>query len=317
MSLANVPVSTTSAYIANVTDGQSYNVQIASQNVQGAVSAFIEAGPCLVSGTASVVAPTSISTSGATSGEILYFNGTVWGPEAMPGGFTVSVNNTPTGITGLSSGGGSSSAYPFVNLIAPPTTGWTWANQGTSTEALANSVLSMNATGTGSDQLRFYSQALPTATPWTVIAAFIPGHGQWNGGEGYYSEGIAVSDGTEYRTFWVSYVSSASATSSDVPGLNVQGYDSVTAYNGGQNIILRNLPALPITWLKIHDDGTTRSYSISVDPTNIGWTLLGTEAHTNYLVPTQAGIVMDLYGSGLNGVTVQSVPWISWQILNA
>lgn len=262
------------------------------------------------------------------SGHVPVFdaNGNIIDSGAAPGtgsgggvgtGFTVSVDGVATGLTGLGSGGGSSSStYPFVNLTAPTSSGWTWTNQGSSTVAISNGVMSMAATGTGSDQLRYYARSLPITTPWTVIAAFIPGHGQWDGGQGNYSEGIALSDGTKYRTFWVSYPGGSSSTS-DSTYLYVQGYDNVTSFNSSYNLSLHNLPALPIAWLKIHDDGSIRSYSLSVDPTNVGWSLLATEAHTALLSAVWAGIVTNLYGSSLSGVSVQGVPWLSWQILNS
>ena len=207
-------------------------------------------------------------------------------------------------------------AYPFVNFITPPTSGWSWRNQGPSTVNNSNGVLSMQATGTGTDNFRFYFQSLPVA-PWTMIAAFIPSHGQWSGGEGSYSEGISLSDGTKYRTFWISYVSSANQTSASSPSLNAQGYDNGTTYNGSEDLILRNLPNQPLAWLKIQDDGTTRSYSLSVDPTNAGWTVLGTEPHSNFLIPSQVGIVMDLYGNSLNGITIQGMPFVSFEVTSS
>ncbi len=173
----------------------------------------------------------------------------------------------------------------------------------------------MAATGTGSDQLRYYARSLPITTPWTVIAAFIPGHGQWDGGQGNYSEGIALSDGTKYRTSGSRIQAAALPLVTQL--ISTCSYDNVTSFNSSYNLSLHNLPALPIAWLKIHDDGSIRSYSLSVDPTNVGWSLLATEAHTALLSAVWAGIVTNLYGSSLSGVSVQGVPWLSWQILNS
>lgn len=219
-----------------------------------------------------------------------------------------------TGVLNVPSYGSSGgSQYPFVNLTPPNGSGFAWQNQGTSVVTVANNVMVMNATGTGGDQLRFYGVTLP-ATPWTVIAAFIPANGQWQGGQGDYSEGLALSDGTKYRTWWVAYISGTTQTGSSTPSLNAQGYDNATTFNSGQNIILRNLLSQPIVWQRISDDGTTRTYYISGDPTNQGWTKLGSETHTNYLTPTKAGIVMDLFGSPLNGITINGMVWVSWNV---
>jgi hypothetical protein len=182
-------------------------------------------------------------------------------------------------------------------------------NQGNASVALGNGVLSLSAIGTGSDQVRLYGSALPP-TPWTVIAAFIPGSGQTAAGTGGYSEGLALSDGSKFRTWWLGY--SAGNTAAN---LAAQGYDSTTSFDSNQNLISRFLPPWPLVWLKIQDNGTTRSFYLAVDPTNVGWTLLGSEASGNFLTPTVAGIAMDIFGSALNGSPIVGMPWLSFQIL--
>lgn len=253
------------------------------------------------------------------SGHVPVFdgNGNLIDSGAAPGtgtgggtGFTVSVDGVSTGLTGSGGGGGGGATYPFVNLTAPTSSGWTWANQGSSTVSSAN-VLSMKSTATGSDQLRFYGQTLSTA-PWTVIAALIPGAGISHGQYGGYSDGLCISDGTKFRTFWFTYPTS--------PGSNcevaIQGYNSATAYNGGANLVAFALPSWPLIWLKIHCDGTTLTYFMSMDPTNTGWLFLTSEAMSSFISPSQAGLVMDLYAGGLGTNTIQSCVLLSWQISN-
>jgi len=96
--LANVSASATQAYIDGVTDGTSYNARIRAKNVQGAASAWVVGGPVLVSGTASVVQPSSISATGSTPGQVLSSIGGVWTATTLP----VEHTETPIGtINGM------------------------------------------------------------------------------------------------------------------------------------------------------------------------------------------------------------------------
>lgn len=99
MSAAPVGPDVTQAYIGGVKDGATYNVQTRFVNAAGSPSDWTASAPVTVSGTASVIPPGNISQGGATTGQVLVWNGSAWVPT------------TPTG------GGGSSTA-PVLEIPA-------------------------------------------------------------------------------------------------------------------------------------------------------------------------------------------------------
>ena len=237
----------------------------------------------------------------------------VTGPTG-PGGPT-----GPTGPTG--SAGSSGGVYPFTNFTAPSSSGFGWVNQGSASVTIQNGVLVMSATGTGADNLRFYKETLPS-TPWTVIAAFVkrPNFFMYPttpaAEPGGWDDGIGISDGTKFLFFGISDNNTYN-TLTNLPTLNLDEYTNSTTFSGTRlfNMSVYGWP--PIWWLKITDDGTTRKYYVSVDPTNAGWQQIYQHAHTGYLTPTQVGYLMDVWDAHANGVTVTSNVWVSFQLLNS
>lgn len=84
--LPNVDPSVTQVYIDGVTDGQQYVVQVRAVNAAGSSSDWVAAPPVTVSGTASVIPPATIGQGGATTGQVLVWNGTAWVPTTPTGG---------------------------------------------------------------------------------------------------------------------------------------------------------------------------------------------------------------------------------------
>jgi hypothetical protein len=224
---------------------------------------------------------------------------------------TINGDNSPhSGVSFLAACptcGTGNSAYPYTGFTAVSVAGWTWQNQGTSTRAVNNGVLVINGQGTsGSNGVRLFGTTLP-ATPWTIIAAMLPiptpglsGPGQTN-----LQDGPCLSDGTKYTMFSVfngtTYpngliVDNFSTSSSHTSSL----YSNTTISMWG-----------PVLWEKIVDNGTTRTYSVSADPTNIGWFQIASESHAGFLTPTVYGYCFN--GSGATGV-YPSRPLVSIQV---
>jgi len=93
----SVDPSVTQVYIDGVTDGQTYNVRVRSVNAAGSSSDWVSAAPVTVSGTASVIPPATISGDGASSGDVLVWDGTAWVPTTPTGGGGTAVREIPTG----------------------------------------------------------------------------------------------------------------------------------------------------------------------------------------------------------------------------
>jgi hypothetical protein len=214
-----------------------------------------------------------------------------------------------TGYTGPSSG----STYPFSGLTPPTTSSFFWVNQGTSTLIAQNNMLALSATGNGADNIHFYGVNLPV-TPWTVIAALIikPPMFMYSTStiyNGNWWEGIALSDGTKFKTFDIGKGNNA------VPVLEIDYYTTTSAFSHNVATSMYIFP--PLFWMKIHDDGSTRTYWYSTDPTNLDWQQVYSETHTNDVTPTMAGYVINLYGANLNGITVTTGAFLSWQLLSS
>ena len=179
----------------------------------------------------------------------------------------------------------------------------------------------MRAPGTGGDSLRFYEKTLPT-TPWTIIGAFVkrPNFFMYPttpaAEPGGWYDGIGLSDGTKFLFFGVADNNSYN-TLTNLPTLNLDEYSNTTTFSGTRLFSMNIYIWPPIWWFKIYDDGTNRTYWISVDPTNAGWQEIYTHAHTAYLTPSQGGYIMDAWDAHLNGVTVTSNVWVSFQILSS
>ena len=82
--LPSVDPTVTQAYIDGVTDGQQYVVQIRSVNAAGVPSAWVPTAAVTVSGSPSSLSVSSIAPAGATSGQVLTYNGTSWTPTMPP-----------------------------------------------------------------------------------------------------------------------------------------------------------------------------------------------------------------------------------------
>jgi hypothetical protein len=241
---------------------------------------------------------------GQVLGRVLSTNGS---------GGTYTLDLFPSEIKG-GSGGGSSGYTPFSNLTALSSSGWSWLNQGSSTVTYTGGVLAITATGTGGDELRVQQQSLPGSAPWTVIGAMMPQTGLYGTGTGSgYLTGICLTDGTKLKVFGIGRPAAGAPLN---PSVELDNYNSFTSFNGN----LKTAPPVylsPVLWLKIHNDGTNFTYWYSEDPTNVGWSEFYSEATNSFLTPTNGCYTIDMYGAGLNGVTIITDGLISWVIANS
>ncbi len=167
----------------------------------------------------------------------------------------------------------------------------------------------LTTTGTGGDNWRLYYQSLPSA-PWTVIAAIVPQPGlpgTESGSASFLVGVVTLTDGTKVKCF------DLQRESSNNPTVDILAYNSVTSYNGSvHSAPVQNVS--PVMWFRISDDSTNWEYYYSADPTNLGWTLFFSETRNSFLTATGVGFGMNMYESGLNGVTINTDPVVSWTI---
>jgi len=184
----------------------------------------------------------------------------------------------------------------LVNL--PPTTGWTWDNQGTATETQAGGYLYLNAPAISGGNTRVRYRTAPGATPWSVTALLIPFVNFYNNQQA----GILVrgSAGTKLYCFGPTF-------SSSVAQLQVVRLNSPTSWNGtpyAQNVYGVNHPM----WLRITDNGTNLIFSYSRD--GIYFNVAYSEARAGFLTPDQVGYFAETQSTSANA----SITLISWTV---
>jgi hypothetical protein len=303
--VATLPSGTTGA-IAEVTDGASASDCSTGGASTDVICAYLS-GSWTALGTASVTLyyqTVQITGSSKTQrAKLNFLSGT--------GISVTAADNSGNGSTDVTvtATGGSASYTPFANFTAPTNTGWSWLNQGSNTVTFTGGIAFLTTTVTGGDNWRLYYQSLPSA-PWTVIAAIVPQPGlpgTESGSASFLLGVVTLTDGTKLKCF------DFQRESSNSPDVDILNYNSVTSYNGSvRGVPVQNVS--PVMWFRISDDSTNWKYYYSADPTNLGWTLFFSETRNSFLTATGVGFGIDMYQSGLNGVTINTDPVVSWTI---
>ncbi len=197
----------------------------------------------------------------------------------------------PTGPTGPTGVGGSTFTAPYVtsdgaNFFAPilavtqpPTSSWTWVNQGTSTNTTINGSILLSMQTGGGDNLRCYMRALPASSGYTVTAGFVM--------QGV-SMGVALSNGLVAGSskFIADY---STSTNPDV----YQNWTSTAAFSGtAATAFIQNIFALgPMRWVRFKDTGGSRLLQSSSDGVN--FFTLATTSTATFLTETHYGLCIE------------------------
>ena len=157
---------------------------------------------------------------------------------------------------------------PLFPLTVPPTAGWSWVNQGSSTISAAGGGIYMQQPAGGGNALSLYMRTMPAA-PFTITAALIPLLYDID----YTGAGIAIRDSSSSRiiTFRIAYTASL---------MQVQRYSDATTYVS-TSVSAATRAGRHVLWLRIADDSTNLKYSISADGQN--WIEILSESRTAYL----------------------------------
>jgi hypothetical protein len=172
---------------------------------------------------------------------------------------------------------------PLLPLTAPPAmSGWTWANQGSSTLTEENGSNRFGwAPSASGFLLRSLTHAVPSA-PYTVTMAFLAALLPGNGSTTEPHMGLILRDNTGKNvTFHIGAF--------QAPYIAARKWDSDTAFNS--NVFSgMGYPfgGGPLVWLRIEDDNTNRLYRISAD--GIDWITLFSETRTTFITPTKVGV---------------------------
>jgi hypothetical protein len=186
---------------------------------------------------------------------------------------------------------------PIFPLTKPPAfSSWTWVNQGHATASDNGGGIYFVATGDAATSAMMLAKAVP-ATPYTVtfgILANLLG----TGGNALLFVGFRNS--TSGKLVLLEHYQTGNFI--------VENWNSATSYSG-INLSARGLNPRTMYWLRLADDGTTRTYSFSAD--GINFITFGTDGHTNFLTPDQ--IVWGLNNPNTAGTVPMSISLISYK----
>ncbi|HVI08012.1 MAG TPA: hypothetical protein VND65_06925 [Candidatus Binatia bacterium] len=234
------------------------------------------------------------STTNPPTGDLAVFdvNGNVKDGGAPSGGGGISLDITHT-----------SGIYTPVD---PPTSGWSWVNQGTATIATNGSALCLHIPDTGSSlQWRLYMRTITPST-YTIVAHFALLAFAQNSQTG----GIYLYDSVSGKATGMEYLLQAPAAGGD-PGVltwRVQRLNSVTSAGTTPAQIGFSGGPFTIGSFKIVEDGTNRTYYWSRDR-GLNWYQLLQEPTGTFITPNEAGF-------GGFSVTSSVAPFVDVDLLS-
>ena len=165
-------------------------------------------------------------------------------------------------------------------LTIPPTTGWSWSNQGSATATHnGNSIVIVgDSAGSGANAAYYYRTA-PSA-PYTITACLeiLFFHKAYQGG------GLAFGDGTKLASLDCLGIDAGLTT----PWIRSGKWTSTTAYSADYANAAFHIPQVP-RWFRIVDNNTNRIVSVSANGDD--WLQLHSVTRTDHLTATRIGVM--------------------------
>lgn len=175
------------------------------------------------------------------------------------------------------------SLYP--TMTKPVLADLTWVNQGSSTTNDTARALTILPQITGSTNVHLLKKALPGSS-YTVIAAMM----MLSSATNFAGGGIMLRESGSGKLQSLQVGTSASNMN-----IGSNRFTDPNTYSATPHAY-SNIWPQGLIWLKYSDNGTTRTLSISYDGDN--YATIGTEGHTDFLTPDEAGIFCE--GSSSN-----------------
>lgn len=185
---------------------------------------------------------------------------------------------------------------PIWQLTPPPTSGWSWEQQGTSSETQAKNIIYLELANGAA--LRFRYRTAP-ATPWTLTVAM-----------------TAVASPDSDNVAGMALFFRESSTGKIVqfrvitqPSIGVFKWDNGTSFNStyigsGVNTMIMTSPV----WMQIADNGTNRICSLSADGFN--FLQIHSVGRTDFMTADQIG-----WGAQMGSLTGKAgVSLLSWKV---
>ncbi|OBY91189.1 hypothetical protein A6723_024340 [Pseudomonas sp. AU11447] len=175
---------------------------------------------------------------------------------------------------------------PVNKLVAPPTSGWSWVNQGTSaiTSSAFDQVLTGGAAGAGANVVARVRTA--PGTPYTITTHLkaVMAH------KAFQSYGLCFRNSTSGAMHIFDVI--ASDLGLTTVAIRSTKFNSGTSFNADYTTV--KIPQMA-NWLRISDNGTNRICSISEDGVN--WLVIHTIGRTDFITADQVGFVVGVENS--------------------
>lgn len=207
-------------------------------------------------------------------------------------------------------GGGTGGAGTFTT---PPTAGWTWRNQGTTTrqDAADGSALSLikPANGANAPNVTLYTRPIPASRRVTMAFRFLVAGGL-NTSQ-YPFAGLTLFDSGTLR--FTSYHLSFNGLGTTGPGIELTKWDNYTTFNASYLASLQGC-FLDIIWLRCTQPAAAGNRVVEWSPDGEVWLPLAiqTVAFNEFITPTDIGLSIDGYGLTGAGTFGSIIKLLSW-----
>lgn len=179
---------------------------------------------------------------------------------------------------------------PAYKFTTPPTSGWSWVNQGSATISTANGGQKIVTPGSASENMVARVRTAPS-TPYT-ITAFIDGHRMMRNWTRWGLCWRQSSDG-KMIVFGVN----AASIPPGVQHVSVHKFNSATSFSATYGS--SEQPVLgPVHWMRLTDNGTNRIISFSHDGQT--WIQHHSIGRTDFLTADEVGFFVGNYQVTLN-----------------
>jgi hypothetical protein len=218
---------------------------------------------------------------------------------------TVAADGRITAASNGSGGGGGGASLPSWQTYTNPTLQtWTWVNQGSATRVDQSDAIAIQAPalGGGGDDLKLLVKSTPS-TPYAVEAFILPLLTPYN----YCQVGVCWRESGSGKIITWGFTYGYSGPD-DVIAVSLTKWTNATTYNSSY---LNNKGATWFSpqgvWLRLVDDGTNRTVSVTMDGKN--WKQIHSVGRTDYITADQVGF----YTSSSNTTSGSAITLGSWK----
>lgn len=188
---------------------------------------------------------------------------------------------------------------PIFRLNTPLLSSFSWINQGNSTASEESGGLYISGEPkNGTASVRLLKRTAPQ-TPYSILAGMIPAHNP----AANSVNGICFRESSSGKLESLLF-----RVTSGGYGLRVWRYDGPEAWSSELYTASAGMYMSPIVWMKISDDGTYRSYAVSLD--GLHWADVYSVSRTAYLVANEVGMFVD---SNYDGNNIPRAFYVSWK----